>query len=843
MKFEIKNIELKELIETGCICVRTYNICENHELTNLEEILNYYHNNSDFLKFRNCGSQSNQELISLCNKFKNHIIKPLEKNIEKQKELYFTQSFDDDSIFRYEKIKNIELQELSNYENLSVRTCNICEYNDLDNLEKILSYFRINGNFNRLRNCGKTSNTELTCLCNKYKYSFFNKLKPYVESKHENKFVNIIQSLTIKQKAVLNNLVSSKYKNLSSRSSNALGDYLKNTITIKNLKECIFSDSHFEICNLKNIGKKSAEEINFFLKEIKELIELISVFDSEEELNRELFNTHLIKLFSVNQHTFNKIGENYDFTNGIPIFKTIHILIEYGYIFNEYEKIIFKQTLDFFENKNPSTLDETANRIGLTREKTIRLRNKLLDTFNRYFSFVSFFEKEKINFYNLDTTEIRLDIDQTFIGELAKNEMVNYNVFFINRIFSILLKDKYSLIGDEKESVKGKFSRKHHNWISTYLVSNNFLSIFDFEKLINDVKNRLSTKIEEDYKFHFQTYLLSFQKGDCFLYLNEISQIAEQILYNEFELIIDSEESIKFPKNSMKTIIDYIYETLDKANKPLTVYEIFNILNKQYSGISKSAEALRGSCQRDTRLIYFGRSSTYGLKIWEEKLENIKGGTMHDISEEFLLKFDKPKHIDEIAEYVSSYRNNVTSKNLFYNLKSAEHRRFIFLRNGFIGLVAKSYNTDLFPSIPKYYSNKKSWEKNYQLLELYILKNEHLPFSSGNEEEIRLYRFFNIQVRKLSELSDLKKGLIENLMLKYNYQKGTMNNMKWEKSYNELVSFLHKNRRMPSMQISNEQKLYGFFYRQRNLYKEERLTTEYLSRFLEVTEIIKNIAR
>ena len=217
---------------------------------------------------------------------------------------------------------------------------------------------------------------------------------------------------------------------------------------------------------------------------------------------------------------------------------------------------------------------------------------------------------------------------------------------------------------------------------------------------------------------------------------------------------------------------------------------------------------------------------------------------MHDISEEFLLKFDEPKHIDEIVEYVRNFRNKVTSKNLFYNLKSAENRRFVFFQNSYIGLASKSYNTDLFQKVPEYLSNKKSWEENFHLLELFTLKNDRLPFSSGNDEEVRLYRFFYIQVRKLSELNDTKKNLVENLMLKYNYQKRTRhNNMKWEKSYNELISFLHEKRRMPSMQISNEQKLYGFFYRQKKLFKEGKLSKEYLSKFLEVTEIIKNITR
>lgn len=413
--------------------------------------------------------------------------------------------------------------------------------------------------------------------------------------------------------------------------------------------------------------------------------------------------------------------------------------------------------------------------------------------------------------------------------------------FFINRIFSIILEDKYSLIGNEKKGVLNKKSRNHHDWKSTYLISKQFQSMFNFEELINDVSIRLSEKIDEDYKFHFHTYLLNFKNSDCFVYLDEISQMAEQILYNEFEIIIDSEDSINFSRNSMKTVLDYIYDTLKVANKPLTVYEIFDILNQQYPSVSKSAEALRGSCQRDTRLIFFGRSSTYGLKTWEKNLENIKGGTMHDISEEFLLKFDEPKHIDEITEFVSSFRKNLTSKNLFYNLKSAEHKRFVFFQNRLIGLTSKTYDISLFSLIPKYYKGKKSWEENYKLLKDFSIQNECLPTSSGTDEEKKLYRFFNIQIRKVEELDGTKKELMEALLFKFNYQKRKRsgNNIKWNNSYSELKYFVIEHGRLPSMQISNEQKLYGFFYRQKKLYQDNKLSQDYLNKFLEIIELMK----
>ena len=42
---------------------------------------------------------------------------------------------------------NIELDELAYIENIDARAYNICKYNDLDDLEKILQYFFENGNF------------------------------------------------------------------------------------------------------------------------------------------------------------------------------------------------------------------------------------------------------------------------------------------------------------------------------------------------------------------------------------------------------------------------------------------------------------------------------------------------------------------------------------------------------------------------------------------------------------------------------------------------------------------------------------------------------------------------
>ena len=305
-----------------------------------------------------------------------------------------------------EIIINIELRELADIENFSVRTYNICENNDLDNLEKILQYYSENGNFKKLRNCGVKSEQELTDICNKYNYPIRTIDNNSEIQAPKNELVEIIEKLTIKQKAVLNNILSAKFNKLTQRSSNALNDYLDNVVTIRSLKEHIFSDTHFVISTLRNIGSKASEEIHLFLKEIKELIKLVSVFDDEKDLTRELFNTLLIKLFSIDPNTIGEIGKNYDFLDGIPVFKTINILIENDYIFKDNERVVFNHSLGFFRNRNPLTLEETGNKIGVTRERARQIRNELLEKFNSLFSFVEFFEKENLNLYNLDTTSL-----------------------------------------------------------------------------------------------------------------------------------------------------------------------------------------------------------------------------------------------------------------------------------------------------------------------------------------------------------------------------------------------------------------------------------------------------
>jgi hypothetical protein len=748
----------------------------------------------------------------------------------------------------------LSLQELSEIESLSVRSQNICGGNDLTDILSILQYYRENNNFLTLRNCGQISNTELIELCEKYKdfdiapqkkfekndtdNSIFQHLTP---KEIENPIYLKINSLTARQKKILNNIIESQASELTVRSLNGLNQYLNSNLNIKGLEPFLINEN-FDIKNLRHInhiGAISENEISLFFSNIKRQIEIISLFGNENELKIEFFNSFLTQRFCLKPFILKEIWRDYDINNGLPIFKTCKVLIEHEILFDQRDKVVFENGLNFTNSSNIHTLEEIGTTLKITRERTRQIRNSISDNFYSIFSFIKGLEFDALNLYGIDVNSNLIVISKEIISEINRKESNAFNSHFIIKILSILFENTHILIGNEETILYKKNIRSSHNWHNTYLIKSEITKIFSFDDFINEVGRRLGERIEEDYSFHFETYLLKFKKNQSPFVSQEITQISEHILFNEFQISLDSDDNIIFKRNTFKQVGDYVYDILNERKTPLTVYEIYKQLTQISPDITKSAEALRGSCQRDPNLIYFGRSSTYGLKKWEDA-DIVKGGTMHDISEEYLEQFNSPKHIDEILKYVSNYREDITSRNLLYNLKSAENRRFLFFKDNYIGLVSKSYGNE-FSRLSKVNIERKTWEENFSLLENFINEFERLPYSTQNDKEERLYRFMNKQIRKAksNNLDEQKTNLLTTLITPYLNSNKPQRNKKtdfiqrerpavqkqksitsssrakfipiaWWNSYHELKKYLQENNSYPK--ASENRHLYSFCY-------------------------------
>ena len=374
------------------------------------------------------------------------------------------------------------------------------------------------------------------------------------------------------------------------------------------------------------------------------------------------------------------------------------------------------------------------------------------------------------------------------------------------------------------------------------MVGKDLTWIFDFEKLIQDIYYRLSSKIEEDYKFHFQSYLLNFQNVNCFPKLDTITSICETLLFLEFELTVDLEENIVFKRNTFKQVHEYSYEALKKLGVPSKVDAICNKVRELYPDFKTDEDRIRASMQRKTGFVSFGRTSTYGLKVWEEE-KDIRGGTIRDIAEEFLSKQSEPKHINEITDYVNKYRDT-NAKNIYANLQMEENNRFVFFKGLMIGLKSIKYEEANLVETKNIQVEQKTWDERFSQLKTFLQSNNRLPNSSGIELEQQLYRFLNVQLNKVEKgkIDRTKAIVIEELISNYNYKKRKRFNPEKNKVlFDELEKFITENKRLPRANYENEKSFYHFLFRQNKKFKNGYLNGVQLDKYLKIENLLKNI--
>ncbi|MDM8158597.1 hypothetical protein QUH73_02085 [Labilibaculum sp. K2S] len=806
MDIVIGGISLNELFTTENISIRSQNICESNGLTNIDSILKFYSENHTFKKLRNCGNNSNEELISFCEKHKGLHIEPTILSTD---------------------ILSITVEQLFLGKELNMRSKNSCGRANLDTLEDIVNYYKFNKTFKKIRNCGDGSNEELIGLCHKYMNS------SKIEFQLNNNLIEEqIDKLSARQRKILNNLIESQASSLSVRSLNAINNFSGSNLSIRGLKE-ILIEPNYDLGKIKNIGRKSIEELTLFFCEINEQIETVQLFENDDELTIELFNTYLRRKFCLKQEDIVKIWNNYDSENGLPVFKTIDTLISNSYIFNDNEQEIFNRGFNFWTDSLPEKLEDIASDISLTRERTRQIRKKLLDEIDLRFTFLYGLEFDALNLYGLNADSDIVIVDETLIEEIQQKESVRYNDVFATKILAIIFNKTHEVVGNIESLAFNivKYKGVDSKWNSIYLIKKEIKESYDFDSLMIDVKRRLSERIEEDYSFHFETYLTTFQcdgvETDYFV----ITQIAEHIIFNEFTITIDLDDNIKFKRNTIKQVFEYSYEALEALGEPSKVDVIYQKVKKLYPDYNTDENSIRASMKRINGFVPFGRTSIYGLKEWEEE-RNIRGGTIRDITEEFLLTQLVPKHIDEITQYVNKYRST-TAKNIYSNLQMEVNSRFKFYCGLFIGLKSKQYHNLKYTEVKERKLTVRSWEESFELLSAFVSENSRLPNSSGSEEEQKRYRFMNVQLNKISKdkLARSKAEKISELVLKYpvlrKKPEQRINNTKnkvvkpvservhtvtnrWWNSYNKLLAYLEHYNSYPIASV--ERALYTFCY-------------------------------
>lgn len=677
-----EKIPLLLLKKQGFLSERAFNVCIASDLYRIDKLKHYFYLHGSFIKLRNCGNKTNEELLALSINYQPDI-EPIFRPIINS------------ALFQ------ISIKDLQQSEGLSEKCIAICSNLNMQSFSAILLYFLKFNTFKSLNGIDAATNNKLISVCWKYLHRYQSKtginISNLINTKSEietDPILSELSKLTLAEKKIIDKYILSRLTILPVRLVHMMDKYLEGDFSVTNLltKTSPYHNSSFH--KLKGIGENTIKELKQFRYELFDLIN--KLIDSKEGYTSldNIFHDYLIRNFSLREKHYKDIFLLFSTLKLIPVFRTIKILADNKYILpKKSDQIIFNNLYDYNSDKLP-----VYKNLAIEIRCTIQaIRQKyyaslpLLYTLH-FFNF-KFFEKYQYYLYNVDSTKDLIIIDQEIVQNINLLEQVNYNKYFVANVFSHILSDSHALIWLPFKSKLFNNKTPDHIYKNMYLVTKEISECYDFDLFLDDITRRFQAKRDEKYQLDLSKYLLRFSKNKNNSILSAIINICQKIMAIEFNLIFDPEDKIVFERNTKKKSIEYIPELLEEIGHPLSVNEIFVLLDKKYPGKIKSPALVRALFSRipKDKIICFGRSSTYGLKIWEKKYSNIKGGTIREIVEEYLDQKDVPCSLGEIFEYVKRFRPNTHEYSIYSNLVKQEDTKFVFFQNYFIGLKKKVY--------------------------------------------------------------------------------------------------------------------------------------------------------
>ena len=500
------------------------------------------------------------------------------------------------------------------------------------------------------------------------------------------------------------------------------------------LEECNNSLSAFyeRICDpdciksIPTIGRKSTPEIKDFFVRARLFLEQ---FPDEESVSSRVKH-HLIAsptALGLPDEAMELLREQEDALGYFPMFAAIQLFLDNQ---PEEKKTLIDGCLYIHQGQELPERDEVAEVLKLSPERVRQKRNKLIGKLPDYFK----------TYYNLGfITENPYRYQMThYEDDINAAEVTDFSLNFITWVLGSVF-DDLTLIGDPVKSIGGYFDTDQYLCI----VPTALTRLFDFEAFIEDLENRMQERRMGEEKVNLKSLINAHLKVQyCEDELPEIETTCRSILYLHFPVEVDLGNVI-LPANAHKTNQFILEEILRAAGHPMTFDELYEEYLYQYPERDSTESSLRGAIGGNKNIVPFGRTSTYGLREWNNS--SYRGGTIREFVCEYLDSLDEPiAPADDVCEYVRRFRPDTSDSSISSNLMQEQSRKFVVLvKDGvrYFGYSNANYG-DEYKVVGGDRRMKRTTQESMQLLEEFILREGRYPYhNEDDEEEYRLYRF------------------------------------------------------------------------------------------------------
>lgn len=563
-----------------------------------------------------------------------------------------------------------------------------------------------------------------------------------------------------------------------------------------------FMHSHKDIKHLSKIGRKTAGEIQDFVDGFQSYIDEIIEHDFSEEEKSLLLMKSKYGNF-VDEYACDFYSER----GSLPMFHIVENILKEELKYNN--KIQFLNYLmPMLKGGIPLTLEQIAEKCNLTRERVRQICTKGIGYMYReikpkkcdnlyYYKVVSQTEDWA---YLTDKFKNEVVIKSSSVEEMLKQENCNLTVSIGLLIMLRIFDGQYCVVGNRPYDMN---TRSKSSWNNSFVVKKELVEAFDFDDMRctleryfeeHDAEEQICQTAEELLLDFFMSSWNMFESSE----VEAVGTVVSEILMREYGLIPDEELHFLIQGHKTLTAADVLFRVLTEKYEPMTVDELYDILQTIYSFKYKSPASIRGIVNSDARLCMVGVDNLVALTEWE----HIKLGSVREIIVQFLEKFEEPKPVHDIVGYVLRYRDTTENSIRSTMYSGSQFRQF---DNGYFGLADKSYPDE------HLYAQSLEFKERVKEMECFLIQKKHFPFASSEDNsEINLRQWW-LRNKSSDSLNDVQQNEIKRIQDSYWYLPTDKREVRWFSSFNQYREFVQEHDRRPSCYIEREKSLSEWF--------------------------------
>lgn len=279
---------------------------------------------------------------------------------------------------------------------------------------------------------------------------------------------------------------------------------------------------------------------------------------------------------------------------------------------------------------------------------------------------------------------------------------------------------------------------------SKFLLSENFTTSFDISNSWIDVNKALNSKTLEDVSIPIDFFISNYILSNKIDYV-QIRDFIVKLIVKNFDVEIDDDFNILLQKN----FIDFeneLFTIIERAGKPMLFEDIiaeFYETHSEYA--SKSPATLRLAMFNSPRIKSVGKTSSFTLAKW-----NFSTLTVRGLIAAILQESDVPLSLDTLVEILETKGRKTNKNSVNSSILSDTKNNFVKFKGGLVGIGSKIYDP-IYEIQDADAVARKSFSERLKDYTEFIDTNFHIPFSSQDDIEASLYRWYR----------NVEKGIID----------------------------------------------------------------------------------